>query len=113
MLYRVKSKFQNPVHQNFLHVKAVEQLLDFLPREQIHSIVVFTGSGQFKTPMPRGVVYLSQLYGFLEGFQEDTISPNRVEFCVGRLECKRYEVTRMTDLQHRAYLAQKFDKSGS
>jgi restriction system protein len=113
VLYRVKGRFQNPVRQNFLHVKAVEQLLDFLPREQIHSIVVFTGSGQFKTPMPPGVVYLSQLPGFLESFQEDVISLNRVEFCVGRLECKRYEVTKMTDLQHRAYLAQKFGKSGS
>jgi restriction system protein len=56
------------------------------------------------------VVYSSQLTDFLKGFQEDTISANRVEFCVGGLECKRYEVTKMTDLQHQAYLAQKFGK---
>jgi restriction system protein len=112
VLYKVKSKFQNPIHQNYLHVKVVEQLLDFLPKEHIHSIVVFTGSGQFKTPVPPGVVYLSQLTDFLKDFQEDAVSPNRVELSVGRLECKRYELTRMTDLQHRAYLAQKFEKSG-
>jgi restriction system protein len=112
VLYKVKSRFQNPIHQNFLHIKVVEQLLDFLPKEQIHSVVVFTGSAQFKTAVPKGVIFPSQLTIFLKGYQEDTISINRVEFCVGRLECKRYEVTKMTDLQHRAYLAQKLDKSG-
>ena len=110
VIYRVKSRFQNPIHQNHLHVKTIQELLDFLPKEHIHPIVVFTGSGQFKSPIPKGVVYLHQLVDFLQTFQEDIISTNRVEFCVGRLECKRYEVTKMTDLQHRTYLAQKFGK---
>lgn len=110
VIYRVRSKFQNPIHQNFLHVKVVEQLLDFLPKEQIHSIVVFTGSARFKTAVPKGVVYLHQLTEYLNGFQDGTISTNRVEFCVGRLECKRYEATNMTDIQHQAYLAKKFNK---
>ena len=26
VIYRVKSRFQNPIHQNYLHVKAMEQL---------------------------------------------------------------------------------------
>ncbi len=108
VIYRVKSRFQNPIHQNFLHVKVIQQVLDFLPKEQIHSVVVFTGNGQFKTSTPKGVIYLNQLIEFLKNFQDETISANRVEFCVGRLECKRYEVTKMTDLQHREYLAQKF-----
>jgi hypothetical protein len=47
---------------------------------------------------------------FIKTFQDDVISINRVEFCVGRLECKRYEVSKMTDIQHQAYLAQKFSK---
>ncbi len=110
VLYRVKSKFQNPIHQNYLHIKTIEPLLDFLPKEQIHSIVVFTGSAQFKTSIPKGVVYLHQLNEFIKTFQDDVISINRVEFCVGRLECKRYEASKMTDIQHQAYLAQKFSK---
>jgi restriction system protein len=111
VIYRVKNRFQNPIHQNYRHVKVIEQLLDFLTKEQIHSIVVFTGSGQFKSQVPKGVVYLQQLVDVLKSFQADVISLNRVEFCVGRLECKRYEVTKMTDIQHRSYLAQKFGKS--
>ena len=111
ILYQFRKRFQNPIRQNFLHVKVIEQLLDFLPKDQIHSVVVFTGNAQFKTSVPNGVIYLRQLPEFLKKFQEDTISVNRVEFCVGRLECKRYEVTKMTDLQHRAFLAQRFGKS--
>lgn len=107
-IYRVKSQFQNPIHQNFRHVIAMQQLLEFLPKEQIHSIVVFSGSAEFKSPIPKGVFYLSQLSNHLNTFQEDVISLNRLEFCVGRLECKRYDLTRATDIQHRAYLMKKF-----
>jgi restriction system protein len=107
-LYRIKNRFQNPIHQNYRHVKAIQQMLDFLPREQINSIVVFSGSAEFKTPIPNGVFYLHTLVSHLNSFQDDVISSNRLEFCVGRLECRRYELTKATDIQHRAYLAKKF-----
>ncbi len=108
IMYRMKSRFQSPLHQNYRHRKAIQQLLDFLPKEQIHSIVVFSGSAIFKSPIPSGVVYLSQLTDHLSTFKDDVISINRMEFCVGRLECKRFELTRETDIQHRTYLAKKF-----
>lgn len=108
VIYRVKSQFQNPIHQNYKHVKAVQQLFDFLPKEQIHSIVVFSGKAVFKSPIPKDVIYLNQLVSHLNTFQDDVISENRLQFCVGRLECKRYEATRKTDLHHQAYLMKKF-----
>jgi hypothetical protein len=108
VIYRIKNRFQNPIHQNYKHLKAIRQTLDFLPKEQIHSIVVFSGTAVFQTPVPKGVFHLNQLVRHLSSFQEDVISSNRLEFCVGRLECKRYELTRATDIQHRAYLAKKF-----
>jgi len=106
--YRVNNSFQNPIHQNYRHLKAIQQLLDFLPKERIHSIVVFSGSAEFKTPVPKGVFYHYQLVSHLNSFQDDVISSNHLELCVGRLECKRYELTRATDIQHQAYLAKKF-----
>lgn len=108
VMYRVKNQFQNPLHQNYKHLKAIENLLDFLPNEQIHSMVVFSGSATFKSPIPKGVLYLNQLANHINTYQEDVISENRLQFCVGRLECKRYEVTRKTDIHHQAYLAKKF-----
>ena len=109
VIYRVKNRFQNPIHQNYKHVKVIQDLLDFLPKEHVHSLVVFSGSAVFKSDMPKGVVYLDQLTNYMGRFQDDVISLNRVEFCVGRLECKRYEITKTTDVQHRAYLAKKYN----
>lgn len=86
--YGIKNRFQNPQHQNRRHVKAVHQLLDFLPKEHIHSIVVFSGSAEFKLDMPRDVMYLSQLAGYLNGFEDDVISMNRLQFCVGDWSAK-------------------------
>ena len=110
VVYRVKNRFQNPIRQNFKHLKVIQNELDFLPKEQIHSIVVFVGDAKFKTPMPKGVLYLHQLVDHIKTYEEDVVSLNRVQFCVGRLECKRYEVTKRTDLEHRAYLHRKFGK---
>jgi restriction system protein len=110
VLYRVKSKFQNPIHQNFKHVKTIQEQLNFLPKEQVHSVVVFVGDAEFKTQVPKNVVHLPDLVSYIRNFNEDVISLNRVEFCVGRLECKRYEITRQTDVEHRAYLHEKFGK---
>lgn len=100
VLYRVKFKFQNPIFQNLRHVRAVEELLEFLPPEAIKSAVVFTGSAEFKTDMPSGVYTLSGLIDHLKSATEEVMSLNRVQFCVGRLETARLAITGQTDLEH-------------
>lgn len=100
VLYRVKFKFQNPIFQNMRHVRAVEELLEFLPSEAIKSAVVFTGSAEFKTDMPSGVYTLSGLIDHLKSATEEVMSLNRVQFCVGRLETVRLAITGQTDIEH-------------
>ncbi len=100
VLYRVKFKFQNPIFQNMRHVRAVEELLDFLPSDAIKSAVVFTGSAEFKTDMPSGVYTLLGLIDHLKSSTEEVMSLNRVQFCVGRLETARLAITGQTDLEH-------------
>jgi len=55
-LYRKKYPFQNPLRQNYKHVKAVESIAGLRSR-CVHSVVVFVGGSKFKTPMPANVVY--------------------------------------------------------
>jgi hypothetical protein len=52
--FKEKHSFQNPLHQNFGHVKAVQELLGVDARK-VHSAVVFRGRFEFKTDVPRGV----------------------------------------------------------
>ena len=95
-----KYKFQNPIHQNYRHVLAVQALLDFVPSTAIHSVVVFVGDAEFKTDVPTGVFTLQQLIQHLMGCTEEVLSLNRVQFCVGRLETARLKVSQKTDLEH-------------
>lgn len=95
-----KFKFQNPIHQNYLHVKAVQELLDFVPMSAIQAMVVFTGDAEFKTEMPSGVFTLPKLIQHLKGCTEGVLSLNRMQFCVGRLETARLKVSQQIDLEH-------------
>jgi hypothetical protein len=101
-------KFQNPIFQNRAHVKAVKALLPFLPAGAVHSVVVFTGAGKFKTPRPEGVFLLGELVAYLKGFSAAVLEKELIETAVGRLECQRLALTRQTDVEHRTRLKRKF-----
>jgi hypothetical protein len=108
VVYRTKNQFQNPLHQNYKHCKEVVRLLDFLPEASILPAVVFTGDAEFKSGVPDGVFTLRLLVGHIEAFQTEVMSENRVQFCVGRLECTRLALTQKTDVEHRAALENRF-----
>ena len=52
--FRSKYRFQNPLHQNFGHVKALEEVSGVDP-SKVFSLVVFRGRCEFKTSVPQGV----------------------------------------------------------
>lgn len=104
VIFKRKHRFQNPLHQNYKHLRAVQALLDFLPPEQVIGVVVFTGVAEFKSRQPAGVYSLGTLLPYLRGFEQVHLSENRMQFCVGRLEHKRMALTRETDIEHRANL---------
>ena len=107
-LFSKNFKFQNPVFQNLLHVKAVETLLDFLPSTSIKSAVVFVGNADFQSNMPSGVYTLQGFIDHLRSTTEEVLSLNRVQFCVGRLETSRLAITEKTDLEHVKYLERRY-----
>ena len=100
VLFRRKFTFQNPIRQNFRHVRAVQDLLDFLPRHAVQSVVVFAGSAEFKTKIPEGVFSVSDLIEYLRKQTVEVMSLNRMQFCVGRLETARLAISGKTDVEH-------------
>lgn len=105
--FRWRFTFQNPILQNKRHVRAVRGLLDFLPPEAVKSLVVFSGDAEFKTPLPQGVIMVGQLAEYLGQQTEVVMSPNRLQFCVGRLETARLAITGATDVEHVESLARR------
>lgn len=53
-LYGKKFQFQNPLHQNYRHVKALQAFLG-IDESKFISLVMFWGECKFKTPMPENV----------------------------------------------------------
>lgn len=100
VLFKQKFRFQNPLLQNLRHVRAVRELLDFLPPEAVRSAVVFTGSAEFKAGIPEGVYDLSGLVDYIRQQRDELMSLNRMHFCVGRLEAMRLAISGATDVEH-------------
>jgi hypothetical protein len=100
VLFKVKFKFQNPILQNLRHIRAAQDLLDFLPSGAIKSVVVFTGEAEFRTEVPQGVFSLAGLVDYLREQTVEVMSLDRVHFCVGRLETARLAISGKTDVEH-------------
>lgn len=54
-IFRKKHRFQNPLCQNHLHVRALVEFLG-IPEDRFHSVVFFIGETEFKTEMPDNVL---------------------------------------------------------
>jgi hypothetical protein len=100
VLYRAKFRFQNPLRQNHRHVRAIQELLDFLPSHVVRPVVVFIGDAEFKTNIPDGVFTLAEFLAYVESNTAEVMSVNRVQFCVGRLETTRLSISKATDVEH-------------
>lgn len=110
VIFENKYSFQNPIFQNYKHVKQVQRVFEFLDPKLIHNIVVFTGDSTFKTAKIDNVCAVEELISTIEKHPDGVLSLNRIQFCVGRLEYMRLELTRKTDIDHQAYLKQKFGR---
>lgn len=101
-------KFQNPLRQNYKHVKALEATLDVSP-DVIHSIVVFSGECVFKTAMPANVVQGGGFVRFIKSFQYQVFSDDQVKEMSGLIETGRLPPTLATRRQHSSNLQTRQD----
>lgn len=87
VIYQKKSRFQNPLHQNFLHVSALVKATG-LPREWFHNLVYFAGDATLKTPLPPQVM-TKGLVSFIRGHRAEVVPPQEVARAVEVLEGTR------------------------
>ncbi len=73
---RSNFRFQNPLRQNYRHVKAVERTLSRLglSRDIIHSVVVFAGDARLKTEMPTNVTVGRNFTAYIRSFRKTVLS---------------------------------------
>ncbi|MCL2075737.1 MAG: NERD domain-containing protein [Betaproteobacteria bacterium] len=98
-IYRKKVKFQNPLRQNYRHIKALESLLD-LPTECFKSIVVFAGNCTLKTEMPDEVCRTSDLIKYIYSIDARIFSDAQVDDICNKIISFRLEPTRQVHRDH-------------
>lgn len=98
-IYKHSSKFQNPLHQNYKHVKTLESLLS-LEEEQIFSVVVFVGNSTFKTDMPENVTYGSGYIRFIKSKKQLVLSESEIKDIINKIETGRLTPSFKTNREH-------------
>lgn len=98
-IYRHKTKFQNPLHQNYKHTKTLETVLNIEP-EKIMSVIVFVGDATFKTSMPSNVNYPRGYINFIKSKNEILLSDNEVAEAIRVIESGRFERSFKTNREH-------------
>jgi restriction system protein len=98
-IFRNTFRFQNPLRQNYKHVKAVEEALG-VPLEAVHSLVVFVGDSTFKTKMPPNVTKGLGYIRYIKSFQERVFSEHDVRALVSNLELGRVRPSLETHRNH-------------
>ena len=96
---RSRVLFQNPLHQNYAHVSALQELLG-LDTSKFHSTVVFTGSAVFKKQMPLNVLPLGGLVPYIQARTIPLLRPDEVERSIQLIESTRLKAGAGTNALH-------------
>jgi hypothetical protein len=99
VIYKVKNKFQNPIRQNYGHLKTIQSLFT-LPDDNFVPLVVFTGNAEFKSDLGPNVIQLNQLIDQLTGGRPVLFDERKMAYIIGRIEMKRLRRSLETDEYH-------------
>lgn len=99
-LHRYKSQFQNPLRQNYKHIKVIEELLG-IQSQQLHNVVAFVGSAVPRTDMPENVLWSDrELAAYIKSKRSTFFEQNDVLAFVNRLNNNALEASRQTNRDH-------------
>lgn len=102
-IYRHTTKFQNPLHQNYKHLKTLEYLLN-TELANLHSVIVFTGNSRFQTDMPDNVTYPQGCVRYIKAFNQIVYSDVECARLISKLHDVKLKKGIMTDLKHRRHV---------
>lgn len=107
-LYKRTFKFQNPLRQNYKHLKALETTLS-VNAEHLHSVITFVGDSTFKTQMPANVTQGSKFIRYIKSFNQPVFTEADVNAMLQTLQTGRRAPTRATHREHVQNLKRRSD----
>ncbi|WP_010196417.1 NERD domain-containing protein [Psychrobacter sp. PAMC 21119] len=102
-----KFKFQNPLRQNYLHIKTLADLLG-LELSYFHSMIAFIGECELKTrnELPEHVL-TGGMVSYVKKKQDKILTEDEVKSIVEQINSNRFSKPWRTNREHKAYLKDK------
>ena len=107
-LYKRTFKFQNPLRQNYKHLKALEATLG-VNSEHLYSVITFIGGSTFKTQMPANVTQGIGFIRYIKSFQQRVFSEAEVDVLMHALQTGRRTPSLATHREHVQNLKRRSD----
>ncbi|ABC75888.1 nuclease-related domain-containing protein [Syntrophus aciditrophicus] len=98
-IYKHSNNFQNPLHQNYKHVKTLESLLD-LSDQQVYPLVVFVGDSTFKTEMPENVTHGRGYVRYIKSKRQLVLSEAEVDAILNKISAGMLTRSFKTNREH-------------
>jgi restriction system protein len=98
-IFKHKSKFQNPLHQNYKHVKTLETCLK-TQSDTIFSVIIFIGDSTFKTKMPDNVRFARGGIEYIKSKVDIVFNDDEIGNIVEQIESGRLERGFKINRQH-------------
>lgn len=106
VIYKKKTKFQNPLRQNYGHIASLSEMLD-LPKSKFKGVVCFMGDAKFKTGIPDGVFLDGGYTRHIKSFTKVILSDKELSGIQKTLETGRMKRGFKTDREHVRNLKQR------
>lgn len=106
VLYKQKYTFQNPLRQNYKHCQVIASALN-LDNSLIHSVIVFIGDSEFKTPLPANVLNGGTAYlNYIKQPREARIPLPELPRLIAAIQKLRLENSAENHTRHIAHVEQ-------
>ncbi len=102
-----KNKFQNPLHQNYKHIKELQKIVE-IDESNFFSVVIFTGNAKLKTKLPENITDKYSYIEYIKSKNDQIIDDENIEKFIETIEKKRLPRSLKTDIEHIRYLKRKF-----
>lgn len=78
-----KFKFKNPIHQNWLHIKALKETLKYkIKDEAFKSVILFSGEVKLKSDFPDYVVKGLNYIDYIKSFKDEILTEIEMNYIV-------------------------------
>ncbi len=101
-------QFQNPLRQNYLHLKTLAELLN-LQDNKFHSMVIFIGDCQLKTAdkLPNNVMNKFGWVDYVKSKKIPLLTEKQVKQAIDKIENSRFTKSLATNSKHKKHVREK------